>query len=141
MRNHEVVDVPPDRVLEVTGKAGTVIVFDTSGIHRQGVPMLEPRRAVFLDYHHPDLPLQTDDIAYYRYHPLLLDAVFLGGLMEEDRHILGFGDKTHYQEQFERAARHRGFQRLSSRLFDGKLLLSPWKGRVVGRLRRLLGRR
>jgi hypothetical protein len=141
VRNHEVGGVPPDRVLEVTGKAGTVIVFDTSGIHRQGVPMLEPRRAVFLNYHHADLPLQAEDVAYYRYHPLLLNAAFLGGLTEEDRHILGFGNKTHYQEHFERAARHRGIQRLSARLFDGKLLLSEWGGRVAGRLRRLFGRR
>ena len=133
-------DTPPDRVREVTGKAGTVILFDTSGIHRQGVPMLEPRQAVFLNYHHPDVPLQAEDVAYYRYHPLLLNAAFLGGLSAEDQTILGFGDKTHYQEHFRRTPAHGGFRWLWSRLFDLKLMMGSQAERVAARLRGLTGR-
>ena len=78
------------------GPAGSAFLFDTSGTHRQGVPMLEPRQAVFYNYHDPDVPLQQEDIDYYRYHPLLLNAAFLGGLSPEDQRILGFGNKTNY---------------------------------------------
>src|SRR5262249_46032052 len=72
--------VPAAQVVQVTGPAGTAFLFDTSGIHRQSVPILEPRRAVFYNYHDPLVPLQAEDVAYYRYHPLLLNAAFLGGL-------------------------------------------------------------
>ena len=78
VRNHEVADVPASQIVEVMGSAGSAFLFDTSGTHRQGVPMLEPRRAVFYNYHDPDVPLQKEDIDYYRYHPLLLNAAFLG---------------------------------------------------------------
>jgi Phytanoyl-CoA dioxygenase (PhyH) len=141
VRAEEVADTPPDRIVEVAGKAGTVILFDTSGIHRQGAPILEPRQAVFLNYHHPDVRLQAEDIAYYRYHPLLLNAAFLGGLTAEDQGILGFGNKAHYQEHFEREPSHRGFRRLSSRLFDTKLMLANQARRIAARLRKLVGKR
>ena len=48
VKNHEVKDFEASRFVELTGPAGTAFLFDTSGIHRQGVPMLEPRQAVFL---------------------------------------------------------------------------------------------
>ncbi|MDQ2856339.1 MAG: phytanoyl-CoA dioxygenase family protein, partial [Acidobacteriota bacterium] len=72
VRNPELESVPTSQILEVAGKAGTAFLFDTSGIHRQGVPMLEPRRAIFYNYHDPRVPLQKEDVDYYRYHPLLL---------------------------------------------------------------------
>ena len=128
-------------VVEVTGKAGTVILFDTCGIHQQGTPILEPRQAVFLNYHHPDVRLQAEDVAYYRYHPLLLNAAFLGGLTEEDQSILGFGNKVHYQEHSERVPAHRGFRWLSSRVFDMKLTLKSQAERITARLRKIAGKR
>jgi hypothetical protein len=140
VRKEELADVAPDDILEVKGPAGTAVLFDTSGIHRQGVPILEPRNAVFLNYHHPGVPLQREDVEYYRYHPLLLNAAFLGGLDEEDRRILGFGDKTHYQEDFERAGHHRLFRGAVRRLFDAKLFLGDVGRRLGARLRRLLRR-
>src|SRR5882672_6334614 len=97
VRNYEVADVPASQIVEVLGAAGSAFLFDTSGTHRQGVPMLEPRRAVFYNYHDPDVPLQQEDIDYYRYHPLLLNAAFLGNLSSDDQRILGFGNKTNYQ--------------------------------------------
>src|SRR6266550_4438979 len=91
-----------DHLVELTGAAGTVFMFDTSAIHRQSIPILEPRQAIFYGYHDPRVPLQPDDIAYYRYHPLLLNAAFLGGLSPEDQRILGFGNKTNFQAAFQR---------------------------------------
>ena len=98
----ELKNVAQSQVTEVKGPAGTAFLFDTSGIHRQGVPMLEPRQAIFCNYHDPRVPLQSEDISYYRYHPLRLNAAFLGDLSDEDRRILGFGNKTNFQHAFER---------------------------------------
>src|SRR5205807_1681447 len=61
VKNDELRDVPADRVVEVTGRAGTAFLFDTSGIHRQSVPILEERLAVFYNYHDPAVPLQPED--------------------------------------------------------------------------------
>jgi hypothetical protein len=141
LRRDEAQNLPAEQVVEVTGPAGTAFLFDTSGIHRQAMPILEERQAVFLNYHHPDVPLQREDVAYYRYYPLLLNAAFLGGLSAEDYRILGFGIKTHYQEDFERAPRHGLFQGVAGGLFDLKLWAGDWGERLGARLRRLLRRR
>jgi hypothetical protein len=76
----------------VKGLAGTGILFESSGIHRQAMPIPEVRDAVFFVFHDPDVPLQHEDLAFGRYHPLVLSAAFLGGLGEDDQRILGFGD-------------------------------------------------
>src|SRR3977135_2611829 len=83
LKNYEVENVEASRLLELTGPAGTAFLFDTSGIHRQSVPMLEPRQAIFYNYHDPRVRLQTEDVNYYRYHPLLLNAAFLSELSSE----------------------------------------------------------
>jgi hypothetical protein len=101
----EVAQFGEGRIVRATGPAGTAVLFDTSGIHRQGEPILEDRDAVFLNYHDPRVPIQEEDAVYYRYHPLLLNAAFLGSLSEEHRRILGFGDKSQYLHAFERPAR------------------------------------
>jgi hypothetical protein len=139
----ELKGVGRDEILECTGPAGTAILFDTSGIHRQSYPIREPRHAVFYNYHDPRVPLQQEDIDYYRYHPLLLNAAFLGNLTEEDRRILGFGNKTNYNPDFERQPRHSLYQALMRTSFNAKLLLGELGGRVVRKLKRLfrLGRR
>ena len=138
--DEEVAQYPASQIEKVTGPAGTVILFDTSGIHRQAYPILEPRHAVFLNYHDPAVPLQQEDLAYYRYHPLLLNAAFLGDLSEEDRRILGFGNKHNYNPSFERKAAHQAFQRRMSQVFRMKLRAAEFTGRVSGRLRRLVRR-
>jgi hypothetical protein len=102
VKRADVKNLPMSELLEVKGKAGTVFMFDSSAIHRQGYPMLEPRQAVFYAYHDPSIPLREEDVNYYRYHPLLLNAAFLGDLSEEDTRILGFGNKTNFQPAFER---------------------------------------
>jgi hypothetical protein len=80
-------------------------------------------------------------VEYYRYHPLLLNAAFLGGLSEDDYRILGFGDKTNYVEGFERKTRHKLFHSLVSTAYDLKLWANDLGGRITGRLKRLLGKR
>src|SRR5229473_7485735 len=99
VKNNEVKDT---QIFEVKGPAGTAFLFDTSAIHRQGVPMLETRQALFYNYHDPKVPLQQEDLIAYRYHPLLLNAAFLGNLSAEDRRILGFGNKSNYVPAFVR---------------------------------------
>ena len=141
MRNHEIASIPPSQIAEVTGAAGTAILFDTSGIHRQGVPMLEPRQAVFYNYHDPDVPLQKEDIDYYRYHPLHLNAAFLGNLSVEDQRILGFGDKSNYVHAFERPPKHTTLQNTFMGLFEISIRIGAFRERAVARLKRMTGGR
>ena len=131
--------VPPNNIElrpALTGPAGTAFLFDTSGIHRQGVPMLEPRQVVFLNYHDPAVPLQKEDRESYRYHPLLLNAAFLGNLAEEDQRILGFGDKSNYRSAFDQGARYEGMHRTLSRIHDVNIRLQDLRVRLVARLNR-----
>jgi hypothetical protein len=139
-RPEEVQDAPPDQIVECLAAAGTGILFDTSGIHRQSIPILEKRRAVFYCYHDPAVPLQQEDVDYYRYHPMLLNAAFLGNLTEEDKRVLGFGDKRNYQENHVRKTGHRGYHAAVQRFFDLKLRWDEFRGRVSARVNRLLGR-
>jgi hypothetical protein len=138
IRTADLPDVPPSQILEFPGPAGTAFLFDTSGIHRQGVPLLEPRHVVFFNYHDPRVRLQPDDIKFYRYHPLLLNAAFLGNLSEEDTRILGFGDKTNYVPAFDRPSRHKRLHEVFSRIHDANLRLSDLRERITARLNRSL---
>lgn len=130
---------PAEQLAEMTGPAGTAFLFDTSGIHRQAYPILEQRQAFFLNYHDPKVPLQKEDLDYYRYHPLLLNAAFLGNLSPEDTRILGFGEKTNFVPAYQRQANHGGFQALMRAGFGAKLAAGDFRRRVAGKLRSLLG--
>lgn len=132
--------LPHARIEEFTGPAGTAFLFDTSGIHRQAIPILEPRQAIFYNYHDPSIPLQKEDVEYYRYHPLLLNAAFLGNVTPETMRILGFGDKTQYQPGFVRKRAHPWFHGTLTTLFGAKLWIEDWSGRVFGKLGRLMGK-
>jgi len=136
----EVADVTPDQVVQLIGPAGTAFLFDTSGTHRQGVPMLEPRQAIFYNYHDPLVRLQQEDFDYYRYHPLILNAAFLGDLSTKGQRVLGFGRKTHYQPAFERQPKHRLIQSVFHQLFLTKLRLQDLPDRIKTPLRRALKR-
>jgi hypothetical protein len=141
-RSSEVQDVPRSLIVEVTGPAGSAFLFDTSGIHRQGVPMLEPRQAVFFNYHDPAVPLQQEDLNYYRYHPLLLNSAFLGNLSEEDRRIFGFGDKRNYVHAYERQTKYTTLQAFIKFLFDVKLRLNQlgyYHRRLYAKAKRVVG--
>jgi hypothetical protein len=139
LKNYEVVEIPESQIVKVTGPAGSAFLFDTSGTHRQGVPMLEPRQAVFYNFHDPDVPLQQEDIDYYRYHPLLLNAAFLGGLSPEDQRILGFGNKTNYQPHFERAPKYTGLQSVFRGALEVAVRTRSLRERIAARLKRMGG--
>jgi phytanoyl-CoA dioxygenase PhyH len=136
IRTADLPAVPSSQIAELTGPAGTAFLFDTSGIHRQGVPMLEPRQVVFFNYHDPVVPLQKEDRESYRYHPLLLNAAFLGNLSEEDQRILGFGDKTNYRPGFEQPKGVERIHRTLARIHDANLRLRDLQIRFVTRLNR-----
>lgn len=131
----ELKDVSASEIVEVKGVAGTAFLFDTSGIHRQGVPMLEPRQAIFYNYHDPQVRLQKEDVEFYRYHPLLLNASFLGGLSVDDQRILGFGNKTNYIPAWERPASHSLLQNVFRITHSTQLWAAKYKERVAARLR------
>ena len=137
VRNSEVAHIPPSQIFEANGPAGTAILFDTSGIHRQGVPMLEPRQAIFYNYHDPHVPLQQEDITHYRYHPLLLNAAFLGNLSFEDQRILGFGNKTNYLHAHKRKPRHNILQLATNVALEVSLRVAGVRERVRARLQRM----
>lgn len=139
VKNYEVENFDTSRFLELTGPAGTAFLFDTSGIHRQGVPMLEPRQAIFYNYHDPRVRLQPDDMNYYRYHPLLLNAAFLGKLSTEDQRILGFGNKTNFQPCFDRpTARTPLACRAFNAAFSAQLHARELRLRIGRKLRRVV---
>jgi hypothetical protein len=98
--------------------------------------MLEERQAIFYNYHDPNVPLQEEDVTYYRYHPLLLNAAFLGGLFEEDQRILGFGNKTNFLPAFERGERPPPLYRALTATLSVHLSLKNLFERVIARLHR-----
>lgn len=140
LKRAEMQDVPMSQRIEIKGPAGTAFLFDTTVIHRQGEPMLEPREAIFYAYHDPRVPLQEEDLYYNRYHPLYLNAAFLGGLSAEDQRVLGFGNKTNFRPAF---SRHEN-PPLAYRAYCASLGISLRWGqfceRMAARWRRILGR-
>ncbi|BFU97077.1 MAG: conserved protein of unknown function [Nitrospira sp.] len=140
--DRELVDIAPDRIVRVTGSAGSAFLFDTSGIHRQATPVLESRQAVFLNYHDPAVALQREDIEYYRYHPLILNAAFLGHLSEEDQRMLGFGDKRNYQHGFVRKRRYPALELMNRSLVEMVMEMNHmmhYSRRIVAKVRSVLG--
>jgi hypothetical protein len=127
-------DLSSAKIAEMMGPAGTAFMFDTSGIHRQGVPMLEPRQAVFFNYHDPSIRLQADDRKFHRYHPLLLNAAFLGNLSGDDQCLLGFGNKTNFIPGYVRPAKPPLFYRAYSATLNLQLHVKSLRERIAARL-------
>ena len=137
LKRHEVTAIRESTIIEMIAPAGTAFMFDTSGIHRAGARVLEPRHAVFFNYHDATIPLQQEDRDYYRYHPLILNAAFLGGLTEEDHRILGFGNKQRYVHMFARQSGHEILEALNRAAIALVLRTESLTARVSGRIRRL----
>jgi len=129
-------DLASADIAEMLAPAGTAFMFDTSGIHRQGVPMLEPRQAVFYNYHDPTVRLQDDDRKFHRYHPLLLNAAFLGNLSSTDQQLLGFGNKTNFIPAFQRPGKPPFMYRIYLTTLNLQLRASALSERVRARLNR-----
>jgi ectoine hydroxylase-related dioxygenase (phytanoyl-CoA dioxygenase family) len=140
VKNSEVADVPKSQISEMLAPAGTVFLFDTSGIHRQAVPMLQERQACFYNYHDPNVRLQQESVDAYRYHPLILNAAFLGNLSSEEQGILGFGQKANYRPGFTRPKEHGLLEGGYKRLFEATLRSTDFTSRIGARLKRLTGR-
>lgn len=136
VKNSELSAVDSSQIAELFGPAGTAFLFDTSGIHRQSVPMLEERQACFFNYHNPRVALQQEDIDYYRYHPLILNAAFLGELSEEDQRILGFGNKANFLPAFVRGNNPSIFYGTLSTAYNAEVRLRSFSEMVAARLRR-----
>lgn len=139
VQNSEVKDVPQSQIVELLGPAGTAFLFDTSGIHRQGVPMLQERQACFFNYHNPNVALLQEALDYYRYHPLILNAAFLGGLSEEDQRILGFGNKTNFRPAYVRSSRPSIFYSVLTAAYHAEVRLKKLNELVIARLKRTFG--
>ena len=129
-------DIPASMIVQVKGPAGTGFLFDTSGIHRQTVPILEARSAVFYNYHDASVPLQKEDVVYYRYHPLLLNAAFLGNLSAEECRILGFGDQRNYFHAFSRRQKYPRLQGTFEAVLDATVAWNSLRERAAARLKR-----
>ena len=138
LTKQEVNDLPTSRLFELTGPAGTAFLFDSSGIHRQGMPILEPRQAIFFNYHDPRVRLDQENITHYRYHPLILNAAFLGNLSAEDQRILGFGNKTNFQPAFVQPARTPIGYKTFNAAFSAQLRVENLAERISARLKRVL---
>lgn len=136
LKKNEVKDLDWSRLVELAGPAGTAFMFDTSAIHRQGLPMLEARQAVFFGYHDPRVRLQHEDLITYRYHPLLLNAAFLGNLSGEDRRILGFGNKINFVPAFVRHDQPPASYNAFCHAHNAGLVIRELRERIGARLRR-----
>ena len=128
-------------VVTLTGPAGTCIVFDSSGIHRQSYPILSDRDALFIVYNDPAIPLQAEDIAAYRYHPPLVAPAFLGGLSGEQLRALGVGAEQYIQAAHVPPPRHPRFERAVPRLSEGLVVAERVRGRLEGAARKVLVKR
>lgn len=139
--NAELGDLSSYEVVEMMGAAGTAFMFDTSGIHRQGVPMLERRHAIFYNYHDPQVQLQEGDRKFYRYHPLLLNAAFLGDLSSEDQKLLGFGNKTNFIPAYIRPAQPPFLYNVFVATLNLQLRARSLRERVVAKLNQMRSRK
>lgn len=138
LKKQEVKELDLSRLVELKGPAGTAFMFDTSAVHRQGLPMLESRQAIFFGYHDPSVPLQHEDVITNRYHPLLLNAAFLGNLSDEDRRILGFGNKSNFVPAFERHDQPPALYAPFGAAHGAGLMVRELRERIAARLRRTL---
>jgi len=138
LKRREVKDISLAQLTELTGAAGTVFMFDSSAIHRQGNPVLEERQAVFYAYHDPTVLLQAEDVSSYRYHPLLLNAAFLGDLSGEDQRILGFGNKINCQPAFERPDRPPLLHNAFCAAHDVQIRFRQFREKNLARVKRVM---
>jgi hypothetical protein len=137
----EIREILSYEVMEMMGNAGTVFMFDTSGVHRQGVPMLERRHAVFYNYHDPQIRLQKGDYEANRYHPLSLNAAFLGDLSPDDQKMLGFGNKTNFIPAYIRPAQPPFLYHAFMATLNLQLRARNLRERVVAKLNHVRGRK
>ena len=101
------------------------------------IPNVHCRQAIFYAYHDASVALQQEDVDYYRYHPLLLNAAFLGNLSAEDERILGFGDQRNYQPAFVRQGKPTLLHRIMSASNGAQTRIQLLRQRISARIQRL----
>lgn len=106
-------------LVHITGQAGTMFLFDPSGMHRQARPVIEQRDAVFFVYHDPEVPLQDADERVYRYHPVQVRVDTLGALNEMQMRVLGVGQKALYRPDWVHQARYPVLDRVVTAMYRG----------------------
>lgn len=119
-----------DVIENAYGPAGTVVLFDPTGIHRQASPVLTPRRIVMLNYHDPAVPIQKQDRDWGRYRPLLLNAEFLGELSAEQQRVLGFGVRGQLGSWFPKHRRFPDMHARVQRALTKRVLWQDYRGQV-----------
>lgn len=89
IKNHE------QDIVHAIGKAGTVIIFDTSGVHCQHSPNLSLRHAVLYTFNIPNISIDQSELDYGRYMPLLIRNEFIDDTFSIDQlKFLGFLQKA-----------------------------------------------
>jgi hypothetical protein len=74
--------------------AGSIVIFNTHGIHKQATPLLKDRLIAMYTYHGIDAKIDQSERQYSRYSPLKISAGFSNKSPSlEDLEILGFFDK------------------------------------------------
>ena len=116
--------------------AGTAIIFDVSGVHRQTVPVLTERDAVFLVYHDPKVALQPDDVMAARYRPAVVPVDALDGMSHEQLRLLGVGRQELRQAMNPSGPRDLGWRSALARAEAGYHAFNKLRSRVEARLRR-----
>ncbi len=92
--NDAFIEQQKENIIYANGPAGTVVIFDTSGIHCQSSPNLSPRNAVFYAYHSPTVVIDASELEYGRYGPLLINnAIIDDSFTIDDLKIIGFFQK------------------------------------------------
>jgi hypothetical protein len=82
--------------------------------------------------------LASEAVDYYRYHPLILNAAFLGNLSEESQRILGFGNKNRYRSAFRRTTEHKLLYKTINAAFGASLKIDDFRERAAERMNRIL---
>ena len=88
----------------------------------------------------PRIPLQKEDVDYYRYHPLALNAAFLGGLTPDQMKLMGFGSKAQYQPNYIRKPARPLIHAALTGLNALDVTLSPWLRRARDKVLSLAAR-
>ncbi|WP_318406023.1 phytanoyl-CoA dioxygenase family protein [Photobacterium leiognathi] len=78
-----------NEITKITGKAGTLFLFDPEGLHQQSYPNLSARNALFYHFFSPSVVLSTNFTQWGRFQRLLVDTSFLSGLSEQQLAFLG----------------------------------------------------
>ena len=132
---------PRSKVLEVTGPAGVVFMFDSWEPISKVCQSWSLGWLFFATYHSPQIPLSKEAFDYYRYHPLTLNAAFLGDLSQESQRILLVLVTKLLQPSFRRTTQYKLLYRAVNAGLTASMKMTDLRERAVERFNRLLKRK